>query len=68
VGRPSDRWGTEIVAVLRPASAPEDGALRAGCAARLARYKIPKAFVRTDGPLRLPNGKADYAAARALLD
>ncbi|MBD2896341.1 3-oxocholest-4-en-26-oate--CoA ligase [Actinomadura sp. RB99] len=68
VGRPSERWGTEIVAVLRPAAAPEDGALRAGCAARLARYKIPKAFVRTDGSLRLPNGKADYAAARALVD
>ncbi|WP_433244930.1 AMP-binding protein [Actinomadura nitritigenes] len=68
VGRPSERWGTEIVAVLRPAAAPEDGALRAGCAARLARYKIPKAFVRTDGSLRLPNGKADYAAARALVE
>ncbi|QKG22639.1 AMP-binding protein [Actinomadura verrucosospora] len=67
VGRPSERWGTEIVAVLRPAAAPEDGALRDGCAAHLARYKIPKAFVRTDASLRLPNGKADYAAARALV-
>ncbi|MQY04384.1 AMP-binding protein [Actinomadura macrotermitis] len=68
VGRPSGRWGTEIVAVLRPAAAPGDAELRAGCAARLARYKIPKAFLRTDRGLRLPNGKADYAAARALLD
>ncbi|NKZ06110.1 AMP-binding protein [Actinomadura latina] len=68
VGRPSERWGTEIVAVLSPAAGPSDGELREGCAAHLARYKIPKAFVRTDRGLRLPNGKADYAAARALLD
>ncbi|MFB4312002.1 AMP-binding protein [Actinomadura sp. GTD37] len=67
VGRPSERWGTEIVAVLTPAGGPSDAELRDGCAAHLARYKIPKAFVRTDGSLRLPNGKADYAAARALL-
>ncbi|MFG2089182.1 MULTISPECIES: AMP-binding protein [unclassified Spirillospora] len=68
VGRPSERWGTEIVAVIRPAGASGDEELRAGCAVHLARYKIPKAFVRTDHGLRLPNGKADYAAARALLD
>ncbi|MFG2006693.1 AMP-binding protein [Spirillospora sp. NPDC048911] len=68
VGRPSERWGTEIVAVLRtgPDAAPTDADLRAGCAARLARYKIPKAFLRAEESLRLPNGKADYAAARAL--
>ncbi|TDC84602.1 AMP-binding protein [Actinomadura sp. 7K507] len=67
VGRPSERWGTEIVAVVRPAGAAGDEELRERCAAQLARYKIPKAFVRTDDGLRLPNGKADYAAARALL-
>ena len=68
VGRPSERWGTEIVAVLSPAGAGSDEELREACAAHLARYKIPKAFVRTNNGLRLPNGKADYAAARALLD
>ncbi|WP_067816852.1 AMP-binding protein [Actinomadura kijaniata] len=68
VGRPSERWGTEIVAVLRVAEpAPTDAELRAGCAAHLARYKIPKAFARTGESLRLPNGKADYARARALV-
>ncbi|MEU6036323.1 AMP-binding protein [Actinomadura sp. NPDC047616] len=71
VGRPSERWGTEIVAVLRVAGdrdgdGPDDAELRAGCARHLARYKIPKAFARTRRSLRLPNGKADYAAARAL--
>ncbi|GAA2616470.1 AMP-binding protein [Actinomadura fulvescens] len=69
VGRPSERWGTEIVAVVRtaPGAAPTDDDLRGGCAARLARYKIPKAFLRTGRGLRLPNGKADYAAARAVV-
>jgi fatty-acyl-CoA synthase len=68
LGRFSERWGAEIVAVVAPAGAPPDDELRAGCAAHLARYKIPKAFVRTDDGLRLPNGKADYAAARVLID
>ncbi|WP_051301297.1 AMP-binding protein [Actinomadura rifamycini] len=68
LGRPSERWGSEIVAVLGPADAPDDAALRDGCAAHLARYKIPKAFVRTGRTLRLPNGKADYALARELVE
>jgi len=70
VGRPSERWGTEIVAVLRlaPGTEASDEELRAGCAVHLARYKIPKAFVRTGDGLRLPNGKADYVAARTLVD
>ncbi|MFC4913328.1 AMP-binding protein [Actinomadura gamaensis] len=68
VGRPSERWGSEIVAVVRPATepGPSDAELREGCAEHLARYKIPKAFARTADSLRLPNGKADYAAARIL--
>ncbi|WP_067475695.1 AMP-binding protein [Actinomadura hibisca] len=67
VGRPSERWGTEIVAVLQTAGPVSDAELREGCAAHLARYKIPKAFLRAAGSLRLPNGKADYAAARAVV-
>jgi len=73
VGRPSERWGQEVVAVIRPdrrepgAAGLTDEALRAGCAARLAGYKIPKAFFRTEESLRLPNGKADYKTARAIV-
>ncbi|GAA2426105.1 acyl-CoA synthetase [Actinomadura vinacea] len=67
VGRPSERWGSEVVAVLRPAAAPGDDDLRAACAERLARYKIPKVFARTDRSLRLPNGKADYTAAQEII-
>jgi acyl-CoA synthetase (AMP-forming)/AMP-acid ligase II len=67
VGRPSDRWGTEIVAVVRLTEEADDARLIGACAEHLARYKIPKVFVRTGEDLRLPNGKADYATARRLV-
>lgn len=66
IGRPSERWGQELVAVVRLDTGLSDNELRAGCAEHLARYKLPKAFFRTGHGLRLPNGKADYAAARAV--
>lgn len=65
VGRPSERWGQEIVAVVELTTEVGDDDLRAACARHLARYKIPKSFVRVERAPRLPNGKADYAAARA---
>ncbi|MBA9003252.1 AMP-binding protein [Thermomonospora cellulosilytica] len=67
VGRPSERWGQEVVAVVRLEREMTDEALREGCAARLAGYKVPKAFFRTEESLRLPNGKADYKTARAVV-
>ena len=44
VGRPSERWGQEVVAVvqLRPGSSPSDEELRAVVTAHLARYKAPR--------------------------
>jgi 3-oxocholest-4-en-26-oate---CoA ligase len=68
VGRPSERWGSEVVAVLaaRPgAERPSDAALRDHCRALLAGYKLPKAFCWVDRVVRSPAGKADYAWARA---
>ncbi|MEZ0364835.1 AMP-binding protein [Mycobacterium sp. pUA109] len=69
VGRPSERWGSEIVAVvqLRPGHDPTDGDLLADAEQRLARYKLPKAIVRVDAVLRGPAGKADYRWARDLV-
>ena len=62
VGRPSERWGQEVVAVvqLRPGTSPSDDDLRAVVTAHLARYKAPQAFVRVDGIERSPSGKPDY--------
>ncbi|OMC38409.1 acyl-CoA synthetase [Mycolicibacterium fortuitum] len=68
VGRPSERWGSEIVAVVELVAGldPTDEELLADAGQRLARYKLPKAFVRVEALLRSPAGKADYRWAREL--
>jgi fatty-acyl-CoA synthase len=67
VGRPSERWGQEVVAVveLRPGRSPTDADLRAAAAAHVARYKLPKAVVRVSRVERSPSGKPDYRWAAA---
>jgi len=68
VGRPSKRWGSEVVAIVQlvdGAAIPDDD-LVAVCAERIARYKVPKAFIRTLKVLRSPAGKADYRWAKSL--
>jgi fatty-acyl-CoA synthase len=67
VGRPSERWGQEVVAVvaLRPGQSAAEDELRESCAGVLARYKLPKAIVFRDVIVRSPSGKADYRWARA---
>jgi acyl-CoA synthetase (AMP-forming)/AMP-acid ligase II len=64
--RPSERWGEEVVAVvaLREGLDPDEASLLAGAAERIARYKLPKAFVFTESVQRSPSGKADYRWAR----
>jgi fatty-acyl-CoA synthase len=62
-GRPSERWGQEVVAVvqLRPGQdAVTDDDLRHAAEPHLARYKLPKAFVRVPQIERSPSGKPDY--------
>ena len=65
VGRPSDRWGAEVVALVRvrPGGAASDEELRDWCGRDLARFKVPRAFVRVDEVRRSPAGKADYGWA-----
>jgi fatty-acyl-CoA synthase len=63
VGRPSDRWGQEVVAVLSlrdGVEEPSDDDLRAVAADHVARYKLPKAVVRVPMVERSPSGKPDY--------
>jgi acyl-CoA synthetase (AMP-forming)/AMP-acid ligase II len=67
VGRPSERWGNEIVAVvaLHPGAAALDtDDVRTTAGRHLARYKLPKAFVVVDRVQRSASGKPDYAWAR----
>ncbi|MEE2702385.1 MAG: acyl-CoA synthetase [Myxococcota bacterium] len=61
-GRPSERWGQEVVAVVRLREGVEasDADLLAECGRHIARYKFPKAFIYVDEIVRSPSGKADY--------
>ncbi len=65
-GRPSERWGQEVVAVVALAAGADVGAdeLVSHAAQSLARYKLPKAVVFRSVIERSPSGKADYRWAR----
>ena len=67
-----DNIRTEEVAavvVRRTGAAAAPAALRAACADRLARFKLPRYLLLRDAPLpRLPNGKLDRVALRSSVD
>jgi O-succinylbenzoic acid--CoA ligase len=60
-GRPDEAWGEAIVALVRPrdgARPPTPDELRDHCAAHLARFKVPKAYILLTDPLpRTGSGK-----------
>jgi acyl-CoA synthetase (AMP-forming)/AMP-acid ligase II len=65
-GRPSERWGQEVVAIVHlragsPASATD---LIEEAGKHIARYKLPKEIVFRDAIQRSPSGKADYRWAK----
>ncbi|WP_024441842.1 acyl-CoA synthetase [Mycobacterium sp. UM_WGJ] len=66
VGRPSERWGEELVALVvpQPDSGVVEEQLKAHCRSVLAGFKVPKAFVMVAQVRRLGNGKADYRWAK----
>jgi fatty-acyl-CoA synthase len=66
-GRPSERWGQEVVAVvaLLGEHVVSEKELIDHAAMSLARYKLPKAVVFRPAIERSPAGKADYRWARA---
>lgn len=66
VGRPSQRFGEAVVAVVALSEGAEisDEALRDAMGARLARYKLPRSVIRVPEIVRSPAGKADYRWAR----
>ncbi len=67
VGRPSERWGQEVVALVRLRDGAAVGVqeLLDECARHVARYKLPKAVFFLDEIVRSPSGKADYRWAQA---
>jgi fatty-acyl-CoA synthase len=65
-GRPSERWGQEVVAVVAlvdGATADADELIEHASGV-IARYKLPKAVVFRPAIERSPAGKADYRWAR----
>jgi fatty-acyl-CoA synthase len=66
-GRPSERWGHEVVAVvqLRDGARADEGALLTEAARHIARFKLPKSFHFVPEIVRSPAGKADYRWAKA---
>ena len=68
LGVPSALRGEQLVAVVVPRdSAPGTAALRAYCAARLAPYKVPRAFVVALAIPRDVRGKTDRQALTTLV-
>jgi len=65
-GRPSERWGSEVVAIVQLVEGkdPSDDELLGTCQQHVARYKLPKAIIRTAKVQRSPAGKADYRWAK----
>lgn len=61
-GRPSERWGSEVVAIVQIADGvhASDADLLEEAARHVARYKLPKVIVRVERIERSPSGKADY--------
>lgn len=65
-GRPSERWGNEVVALVQlvdGAHADAEGII-AEAARHIARYKLPKAVIFCAKVQRSPSGKADYRWAK----
>jgi acyl-CoA synthetase (AMP-forming)/AMP-acid ligase II len=65
-GRPSERWGQEVVAIVQlvdGASATSEELIEEA-GTHVARYKLPKAFLFLPAIIRSPSGKADYRWAK----
>jgi acyl-CoA synthetase (AMP-forming)/AMP-acid ligase II len=71
VGRPDDRFGEQVVALVEArdgtAVAPSLDALQTHCRGRLAGYKLPRAVYAVEHIKRTPSGKPDYDWARSVL-
>jgi O-succinylbenzoic acid--CoA ligase len=60
-------WGQVPVAIVALREATPDESLRAWCSERLARFKLPERFVRTESLPRNAMGKVDRRRLAALL-
>jgi acyl-CoA synthetase (AMP-forming)/AMP-acid ligase II len=67
VGRPSEQWGQEVVALVELSAGVSAAAddIVTHASAHVARYKLPKDVLFLDAIQRSPSGKADYRWAKA---
>jgi acyl-CoA synthetase (AMP-forming)/AMP-acid ligase II len=70
IGLPDERFGQRVVALVasRREGAGLAGALTEFAQGRMAGYKRPRAYLEVPAIPRMPNGKADYKAARAIAE
>ena len=70
IGMPDERFGQRVVALVVPRAGADGLAaeLAEFVKGRMAGYKRPRAFLEVAAIPRLPNGKADYKAAKALAE
>jgi len=70
VGRPSERFGEEVVGIvqLRPGATLEPYELREFVARSIARFKAPRAIAFCERVRRHPSGKGDYPWARSVAE
>jgi fatty-acyl-CoA synthase len=70
VGRPSERFGEEVVGIvqLRPEATLEPHELREFTARSIARFKAPRAVAFCERIRRHASGKADYQWARSVAE
>jgi fatty-acyl-CoA synthase len=68
VGRPSERFGEEVVGIvqLRPEAVADASELREFAARAIARFKAPRAIAFSDHIRRHASGKPDYPWARSV--
>ena len=68
VGRSSERWGQEVVAVVAVTGDFDRSSVARATAAHLAGYKLPKDYVVVPRVERSASGKPDYAWARSVAE
>jgi fatty-acyl-CoA synthase len=64
IGVPDERWGESGCAFVRTITSVEDAELEEFLRGHLARFKIPRRFVRVEQIPRTPAGKKDYPRLR----
>jgi fatty-acyl-CoA synthase len=69
-GVPDERFGSRIVAVasLTPGCSATSSEIVDDARTRLSSYKLPRDLLIVGQVPRAPNGKANYPAARELLE